>query len=119
MSNVSEIVKGVKEAKKALGDLVVTVPFISTTSTYNRSTGKVTESVTTPTIELVITSFEFTEIDGVNVKSEDLKGVVFDTDKDIDTNDRITYDGVNYKILAVKKIMAGTTLVALELHLRK
>jgi hypothetical protein len=120
MSNVSTIVKAVESLKKALGDIVVnTILEKAGTKVYDTATGKATDTTTSPTIDIAITQFDFKEIDGTNVRSDDLKGVVFDTDKDIDTDDRIQYNTVSYKIINSKPIYAGATLVATEVQLRK
>lgn len=120
MSNVSTIVKGIESAKKALGDLVFTTTLRKVgSSTYDSSTGKVTPAETLPTIEMSVTSFTFKEIDETNVRSDDLKGVIFTTSQVIDTEDVVVVGGIDYKIRAVQRHMAGNTLVAYEVHLRK
>lgn len=120
MSLATDVVKGVEEAKKALADLVISVPLTKVgTSTYNTSTGKLTPSESTPTIEMCVTAFGHDEIDGTNVRSDDLKGVVFTVSQDIDSEDRVTIGGVEYKVCGVQRHFAGEILVLYEVHLRK
>jgi hypothetical protein len=120
MSNVSAIVSGVATLKKSLGDLlVVTTMEKAGAKVYNTATGKATDTPTILSIEMAVTEFKFDEIDGTNVRSDDLKGYIFDTDKDIGLDDRVVYNGISYKICNPKPIMAGTTLVVTEVQLRK
>lgn len=120
MSNVSEIVNGVRQAKIALGDLVVKIPLNKNSGAYNTSTGKVTlDPTSTPTIEIAITAYEADEIDGANIREDDLKGFVFDTNQSIDTDDTLVYGGITYTIKTILPIMAGNTLVGLQVHLTR
>lgn len=120
MTISQEIVRGVAEAKKALGDLVVTVPLTKVgSSTYDTATGKVTSAETLPNIEIAVTAFSLEEIDGTNVRMDDLKGVIFTTSQEIDNEDLIRISGIQYKVVHVQRHMAGNTLVAYEVHLRK
>lgn len=119
MSNVSTIVNAVRSAKAALKDLVITVPVSKISYVYNPATGRNVPTTSSVNIDIAIMSFDFRDIDGDNVREDDLKGFVFTIDQNIDFDDEVIYDGTVYKVKAVKKHLAGETLVALEIHLRK
>lgn len=119
MSNVSEIVNGVIAAKEALGDLVVKLILTKFSSTYVPGTSKTTNTTDPVEIEAVVYSYTSDEIDGTNILARDLKAIVFTVDEAIDQKDTITFDGIVYKICSIKEHKAGSTLVVLEVQLRK
>ena len=119
MSLSKSIIKAISSAKAALGDLVVPMTLVKKSGVYDTTTGKVTETESLPIVSVAITQFEFQEVDGVNVRSDDVKGFIFDTDQAIDTEDKLMVNDIEYTIVSVKPYIAGSDVVINEVHLRK
>lgn len=119
MSLVKLITDAVNQARVQLGDLIVATQLRRVAGTYDKSTSKVIQTEKISTVNIAIIKFEFKEIDGTLVRTDDLKGLIFDTDQDVQDSDKLMFNGVEYEIIKTTPTYAGSTLVLLEVQLRK
>lgn len=122
MSDLSNTVyKAVIQAKNKLGNLITKAKLkVIGPSTYDESSGVKNHTITDLDIELVIDKFNSLEVDEIQVKSSDLKIIMFNTENLIPSlNDKITLSGVSYDIVKVNPINAGDKVVVFILQLRK
>ena len=117
MTLSAKVIDAVNKAKIALGDAVITCQLIKNTSTY--SNGKSTLTPASADIELTIADFDFNQVDGENVRVDDVKVVVFTVSADIDENDEIELDDVRYKVIKINPVRIGSSIAVLEVQLRK
>lgn len=113
------VMKAVESAKIALSDAVVPVDLIKYAKSYNSQTGKNDQVEQRSTINLAITQFEFKEIDGTNIRSDDLKGFIFEVDQDISTECFVEYNETKYRVMSVRETRVGNVVVIVEVQLRK
>lgn len=119
MSLKEVIIDAVATAKQQLGDLIIDVVLRRVQSQYDPSVSKTVTTELTSTIQMAILKFEFKEIDGSLVKSDDMKGLIFNVDQDIKITDKVSFQNIEYDVIKLTPTYAGDTLVLIEVQLRK
>lgn len=111
----SSIVKAVSSAFKALGEIPESITYRRVASTYNPTTGTVTQTNTDYTIsKMIFTRFENFEVDKQVVLASDVKAIFQRSELSITPStatDKIvrTSDGKIYNILRVSQDPAAAT----------
>lgn len=105
------LVKAIKSAFSALGDIPETATLIRSTSKYDTATGNNVISTTKFSIQkAVFTSFQTSEIDDVVVKASDVKMLIQQNGLSVRPNistDDIERNSRSYSILDLKEDPAG------------
>jgi hypothetical protein len=112
------VADAVVQAREALEDLLVEVPVTSRTPNDHVPGQVQTYVPTVKTMKMAVLNYTDKEIDGNQVKSVDLKAVLFPIDGSVETNDLILHGGVTYRIHRNDPTMIGTTVLINTLQLR-
>lgn len=110
----------VAQAKKSLGDLVITVPVSrKSNGTYNPITLTVTQEETTSNVDGFVGEWTEDELRGEIVRHDDIKFYVFPTAVVIKHGDTVNYEDSDYEVVRISPIKAGTQTALTMLQLRK
>lgn len=119
MSLVNTILKGVEQAQRSLGDLVIELQVTrKVEGAYNETTGTIIVTDTTLFVDAVPIDWEDGEVDGELVLQSDLKFIVFSQDTALDLTDIVNYNSGLYKIMNIKPVRVGTYSPVRILQLR-
>lgn len=121
MSNLSLMIyNSVIKAKSKLGTLVLNARLKRSNSTnYNPSTGVKSTSSTESNIDVVQDKFSSDEVDEVQVKSTDIKLIMFNVNGiEPRQDDKVIVGGIEYELKRVTPIQAGEKVVVYMLQLR-
>ena len=122
MSDLSStIYSAVIGAKGKLGSLVIQATLkVANVPTYNAASGVKSTTSTDKSIDVVIDKFAFNEIDGEQVKSSDVKLVMFNNDDTVPSlSDKVVLNGVTYDLINVNPVQAGSKVIIFMLQLRR
>ena len=117
----STIYSAVLGAKGKLGSLVIqaTLKTVGVAS-YNAASGVKSIATTDKSIDVVVDKFAFNEIDGEQVKSSDVKLVMFNNDDMVPSlSDKVVLNGVTYDLISVNPVQAGSKVIIFMLQLRR
>ena len=118
----STIYSAVLGAKGKLGSLVIQATLKTAgVASYNAASGVKSTATTDKSIDVVVDKFAFNEIDGEQVKSSDVKLVMFNNDDDTvpSLSDRVVLNGVTYDLINVNPVQAGSKVIIFMLQLRR
>lgn len=121
MSNLSLMIyNSVIKAKSKLGTLVLNARLKRSNSTnYNPSTGVKSTSFTESDIDVVQDKFSSDEVDEVQVKSTDIKLIMFNVNGiEPRQDDKVIVGDIEYELKRVTPIQAGEKVVVYTLQLR-
>lgn len=122
MSDLSStIYSAVIGAKGKLGSLVIQATLkVANAPTYNAASGVKSTTSIDKSIDVVIDKFAFNEIDGEQVKSSDVKLVMFNNDDTVPSlSDKVVLNGVTYDLINVNPVQAGSKVIIFMLQLRR
>lgn len=122
MSDLSStIYSAVIGAKGKLGSLVIQATLkVAGVAAYNAATGVKSTTPTDKSIDVVVDKFAFNEIDGEQVKSSDVKLVMFNNDDMVPSlSDKVVLNGVTYDLINVSPVQAGSKVIIFMLQLRR
>ena len=117
----STIYSAVLGAKGKLGSLVIQATLkTATVASYNAASGVKSTATTDKSIDVVVDKFAFNEIDGEQVKSSDVKLVMFNNDDTVPSlSDKVVMNGVTYDLINVSPVQAGSKVIIFMLQLRR
>ena len=117
----STIYSAVLGAKGKLGSLVIQATLkTATVASYNAASGVKSIATTDKSIDVVVDKFAFNEIDGEQVKSSDVKLVMFNNDDTVPSlSDKVVMNGVTYDLINVNPVQAGSKVIIFMLQLRR
>lgn len=117
----STIYSAVLGAKGKLGSLVIPATLKTTgVASYNAASGVKSTATTDKSIDVVVDKFAFNEIDGEQVKSSDVKLVMFNNDDTVPSlSDKVVMNGVTYDLINVNPVQAGSKVIIFMLQLRR
>ena len=117
----STIYSAVLGAKGKLGSLVIQATLKTVgVAAYNAASGVKSTTTTDKSIDVVVDKFAFNEIDGEQVKSSDVKLVMFNNDDTVPSlSDKVVMNGVTYDLINVNPVQAGSKVIIFMLQLRR
>lgn len=117
----STIYSAVLGAKGKLGSLVIQATLKTAgVASYNAASGVKSAATTDKSIDVVVDKFAFNEIDGEQVKSSDVKLVMFNNDDTVPSlSDKVVLNGVTYDLINVNPVQAGSKVIIFMLQLRR
>lgn len=117
----STIYSAVLGAKGKLGSLVIQATLKTAgVASYNAASGVKSITTTDKSIDVVVDKFAFNEIDGEQVKSSDVKLVMFNNDDTVPSlSDKVVLNGVTYDLISVNPVQAGSKVIIFMLQLRR
>ena len=117
----STIYSAVLGAKGKLGSLVIQATLKTAgVASYNATSGVKSTTTTDKSIDVVVDKFAFNEIDGEQVKSSDVKLVMFNNDDTVPSlSDKVVLNGVTYDLINVNPVQAGSKVIIFMLQLRR
>ena len=122
MSDLASIIySAVLGAKGKLGSLVIQATLKTAgVASYNAASGVKSIATTDKSIDVVVDKFAFNEIDGEQVKSSDVKLVMFNNDDMVPSlSDKVVLNGVTYDLISVNPVQAGSKVIIFMLQLRR
>ena len=122
MSDLSStIYSAVIGAKGKLGSLVIQATLkVAGVAAYNAASGVKSTTTTDKSIDVVVDKFAFNEVDGEQVKSSDVKLVMFNNDDAVPSlSDKVVLNGVTYDLINVNPVQAGSKVIIFMLQLRR
>lgn len=122
MSDLSStIYSAVIGAKGKLGSLVIQATLkVAGVAAYNAASGVKSTTTTDKSIDVVVDKFAFNEVDGEQVKSSDVKLVMFNNDDTVPSlSDKVVLNGVTYDLINVNPVQAGSKVIIFILQLRR
>lgn len=126
MSLQSKVLAAIGQAKTAIGDLVVQATVTKVTGTsYDPATLKPVQSISTATVDGFVGSWDEAEVRDLqtrtvlNVRADDVAFYVFPTDAEIDTDDKVALQGVNYIVVDLVRYSVGSKVGLTLLQLRR
>lgn len=117
----STIYSAVLGAKGKLGSLIIQATLKTAgVASYDVTSGVKSTTSTDKLIDVVVDRFAFNEIDGEQVKSSDVKLVMFNNDDTVPSlSDKVILNGVTYDLINVSPIQAGSKVIIFMLQLRR
>lgn len=117
----STIYSAVLGAKGKLGSLVIQATLKTAgVASYNAASGVKSITTTDKSIDVVVDKFAFNEIDGEQVKSSDVKLVMFNNDDTVPSlSDKVVLNGATYDLINVNPVQAGSKVIIFMLQLRR
>lgn len=120
MSLLDSLLKSVESAKAKTKSLFSdTVITISERSVYEPSTGIVTTEPVNQLVSIMVDEWEYGEINGESVRSDDLKTFSFDVSSDVREADQVLFAGSKYSVVRITPVMVSNKMVARYIQLRK
>jgi hypothetical protein len=119
--NLATIVSNsIGKARMAMGSLITTATLLkSTTKTYDVLTGKKTQTTTSVKVDVVVDSFNVSELN-TNVLYSDLKVTVFkDPTFEMTLDDKMTIGTITYAILKITPSYVGNDVLVYTVQLRR
>jgi len=113
------VLSSVDRARTALGDLVITATVTKTASVYDNDLLKVVNTTSTRTVQGFVSAWDYNEVDGSNVRVDDVKFYAFPSITVITHNDPVTVNGVSYVVVKVAPVMAGSRVALTQVQLRR
>lgn len=115
-----QVLDSVKAVKLAVQDLAVDATLVVRGDPTYVPGSAPTYGTSNVAVKVVLSSFEFKEIDGDRIRASDVQGLVFPEEgKPIPKpNDQLTISSVTYRIISNERVMAGDEAALSRLQLR-
>lgn len=118
MDLAAQIQQAVQQVKRSLGTLVVQASLKSVTPEAYVN-GVMTNTEASTPVYVVVTKYEFDELEGTSVVYSDLKVLVFNDGVEPTTKDKLLINGSLFEILNVDPTYAGSLPVIYTVQCRK
>lgn len=109
MSLAGAVNSAVKQARMALGDVIVNATLREVNSVYDTTTGRYIDTDVDKSVEVAPDKFSFNELQDPGYQGTDVKLIVFNPNNDIDIsiNHKVIYLGMQFNIRKIQPESVG------------